>query len=121
MARNDNRGSSSRGGSRGSSNRGGNNNPSGRNQYSGGVMDMARDRPMAAAAVGLGAAAAGLFLWTKRAQITDQLSNLSDQLGEWREGMGSSGSDYGDDTGGFASGQSSSTPRGMSETGRSGC
>ena len=44
------------------SNRGsGNNNPPGRNQYSGGVMDMARDRPMAAAAVAAGAAAAGAF------------------------------------------------------------
>jgi hypothetical protein len=33
-------------------NRGGrNNNPTGRNQYSSGVMDMARERPFAAAAV----------------------------------------------------------------------
>ena len=117
MARNNSRSSSNRGGSnRGRSDRGGNNNPTGRNQYSGGVMDMARDRPMAAAAVAAGAAAAGLFLWTKRAQISDQISNLSDQIGEWREGMGS-GSEYGDDTGGFASGQSGSMQRGMSETG----
>ncbi len=86
MARNNNRGTSNRS----TSNRGGNNNPTGRNQYSGGVMDMARDRPMAAAAVAAGAAAAGLFLWSKRSQISDQLSNLSDQIGEWREGMGSS-------------------------------
>ena len=56
---------------RGGSNRGSrNNNPSGRNQYSSdwGVMDMARERPVAAAAVAAGAAAAGLFLWTKRAR-----------------------------------------------------
>jgi len=83
MARNNNRGTS---------NRGGNNNPTGRNQYSGGVMDMARDRPMAAAAVAAGAAAAGLFLWSKRSQISDQLSNLSDQIGEWSENMRSNGS-----------------------------
>ena len=52
-----------------------NNNPSGRNQYSDwGVMDMARERPFAAAAAAAGAAAAGLFLWSKRAQISDQLS-----------------------------------------------
>src|SRR6476646_11193877 len=65
-----------------------NNNPSGRNQYSGwGVMDLARDRPVAAAAATVGAAAAGLFLWSKRAQISEQLSSLSNQIGEWREGM----------------------------------
>ena len=65
-----------------------NNNPSGRNQYSSwGVMDLARDRPVAAAAATVGAAAAGLFLWSKRAQISEQLSSLSNQIGEWREGM----------------------------------
>lgn len=105
---------------RGGSNRGGrNNNPSGRNQYSGdwGVMDIARERPMAAAAVAAGAAAAGLFLWSKRTQISDQLSNLSDQFSEWREGMGSSSDEF-DDTGGFTtSGQTTNQQRGMSETG----
>ena len=76
-----------------SSNRGGrNNNPSGRNQYSDwGVMEMARERPFAATAAAAGAAAAGLFLWSKRAQISDQLSNLSDQFGEWKDSMASSG------------------------------
>lgn len=67
-----------------------NNNPSGRNQYSDwGVMEMARERPIAAAAAAAGAAAAGLFLWSKRSQISQQLSNLSDQIGEWTESMGS--------------------------------
>src|SRR5438309_2241615 len=91
--------------SRSRNNGGRNNNPSGRNQYSDwGVMDMARERPIAAAAAAAGAAAAGLFLWSRRAQISNQLSNLSDQLGEWTETMGSP-SDWmsGDDTGGFAS------------------
>ena len=71
-----------------------NNNPSGRNQYSGGVMDLARDRPVAAAAVAAGAAAAGLFLWSKRSQISDQISSLSDQFSDWSDNMrsGSSGS-----------------------------
>lgn len=105
---------------RGGSNRGSrNNNPSGRNQYSSdwGVLDMARERPIAAAAVAAGAAAAGLFLWTKRSQISDQLSNLSDQFSEWTQGMGSSGEDF-DDTGGLTtSSQSSSRQRSMSETG----
>lgn len=71
--------------SRGS--RGRNNNPTGRNQYSGGVLDMARERPFTAAAVTAGAAAAGLFLWSKRTQISDQISNLSDQVSEWSQNM----------------------------------
>jgi len=79
MARTNNRGGSNRGGR--------NNNPTGRNQYSGGMMDMVRDRPVAAATAAVGAAAAGLFLWSKRSQISEQLSSLSDQISEWREGM----------------------------------
>ena len=67
-----------------------NNNPSGRNQYSDwGVMEMARERPIAAAAAAAGAAAAGLFLWSKRSQISQQLSDLTDQFGEWKDNMGS--------------------------------
>ena len=71
------------------SNRGGrNNNPSGRNQYSDwGVTELVRERPFAAAAAAAGAAAAGLFLWSRRAQISEQLSNLSDQIGDWTDSM----------------------------------
>jgi len=101
--------------SRSRNNGGRNNNPSGRNQYSDwGVMDMARERPIAAAAAAAGAAAAGLFLWSRRAQISNQLSSLSDQVSEWTENMGSSWSS-GDDTAGLTS--TSSRTRGMSETG----
>jgi hypothetical protein len=104
---------------RASGNRGRNNNPSGRNQYSSdwGVMERARERPFAAAAAAAGAAAAGLFLWSKRAQISDQLSSLSEQLGEWRDGMGQGSSDWSseDDTAGLTTTQS--RQRGMSETG----
>jgi hypothetical protein len=123
-----------------SNSRGGrNSNPSGRNQYSDwGVMELARERPIAAAAAAAGAAAAGLFLWSKRSQISQQLSNLSDQIGDWTENM-SSGAGNGsgmDDTadlttaGGTRSGAgsrsasgsrsrsgTSSRTRGMSETG----
>ena len=97
-----------------SNSRGGrNNNPSGRNQYSDwGVMDMVRERPVAAAAAAVGAAATGLFLWSKRSQISDQLSNLSDQISDWRD---SSGSGQMDDTAGLTA--TSSRSRGMSETG----
>ena len=50
-------------------------------------MDMARERPFAAATAAVGAAAAGLFLWSRRAQISDQLTNLSDQVSEWSQNM----------------------------------
>jgi hypothetical protein len=85
-------------------NRGGrNNNPSGRNQYSDwGVTDLVRERPFAAAAAAAGAAAAGLFLWSRRSQISQQLSNLSDQIGEWTDSMRSDGSSSDmDDTAGL--------------------
>jgi hypothetical protein len=112
------------------SNRGGrNNNPSGRNQYSDwGVMELARERPIAAAAAAAGAAAAGLFLWSRRTQISNQLSNLSDQIGEWTENMGSGQWNQSDDTAGLTTADTSSSgtssmkstssrQRGMSETG----
>jgi hypothetical protein len=93
-----------------------------------GVTEMVRDRPIAAAAAAAGAAAAGLFLWSRRAQISNQLSNLSDQIGEWAENMGSSEGQFGsmDDTAGLTTssrssgGSRSGRPngsRGMSETG----
>jgi hypothetical protein len=78
-------------------------------------MEMARERPIAAAAAAAGAAAAGLFLWSRRAQISDQISSLSDQIGEWTDSMMSSDStgqwSEGDDTGGLT------TASGMSEAG----
>ena len=77
MARTNNRGG----------NRGRNNNPSGRNQYSNGWMDSVTDRPLATAAAVGGAVAAGVFLWSRRNQISDQLSSLSQQISDWRDGM----------------------------------
>ena len=73
--------SNNRGGNRG---RGRNNNPEGRNQYSG-LMGSARENPIAAAAAVGGAVAAGVFLWSRRNQISDQIGNLSDQISEWRD------------------------------------
>ena len=88
-----------RGGNRGGnrSNRGRNNNPEGNNQYSSGWVGSARDNPLTAAAAVGGAVAAGVFLWSRRNQITDQLSNLSDQISEWREGFQSDGQFTADD------------------------
>jgi hypothetical protein len=77
-----------RGGNRGRSGR--NNNPEGRNQYSG-MMKTARDNPIATAAAIGGAVAAGVFLWSRRNQISEQIGDLADQISEWREGMGSEG------------------------------
>ena len=76
-----------RGGNRG---RGRNNNPEGRNQYSS-WTDTARDRPFTAAATAAAAVGAGVFLWSRRNQISDQISSLADQISEWREGVSSSG------------------------------
>lgn len=89
--------SNNRGGNRGGnrSSRGRNNNPEGKNQYNSGWMDSARENPLTAAAAVGGAVAAGVFLWSRRNQISDQISTLSDQISEWREG---SGSDFGTDT-----------------------
>ena len=86
---------SNRGGRRGRSGR--NNNPEGRNQYSG-MMSTARDNPLAAAAAIGGAVAAGVFLWSRRNQISDQIGILADQISEWREGMGSEGDFAPEDT-----------------------
>ena len=90
-------------------------------------FDTARENPLATAAAVGGAVAAGVFLWSRRNQISDQISQLSDQIGEWRSG--SMNSDYemagaGDE---MMASQSKSTSRrssagnrrtsGMSETG----
>jgi hypothetical protein len=85
------------GGNRGRSGR--NNNPDGRNQYSG-MMSTARDKPFATAAAVGGAVAAGVFLWSRRSQISDQIGNLADQISEWREGMESDGDFAAEETSG---------------------
>jgi len=87
-----------------------------------GITELVRERPLAAAATAAGAAAAGLFLWSKRARISNQLSSLSDQIGEWTEnlttGEGISSLKTGEDTSGLTTGSGSTTrARGMSETG----
>src|SRR4051794_25832429 len=97
-----------RGGNRGRSGR--NNNPEGRNQYSG-LMSSARENPLTAAATIGGAVAAGVFLWSRRNQISDQITNLSDQLTEWREGIGSDSSFAGEESGSTGGFIASSNPR----------
>jgi hypothetical protein len=74
-------------------NRGRNNNPSGRNQYSSDWMDTVRERPIAAAAVAAASVGAGVFLWSKRNALSEQMSNLSSQISEWTESMRSGSPD----------------------------
>jgi hypothetical protein len=90
------------------SNRGRNNNPTGRNQYSSDWMSTVKERPMTAAAVAAASVGAGVFLWSKRNQISEQLSNLSDQISEWTESMRSGDLEEEFDTGGAATGSTSS-------------
>ena len=94
MATNNRSGSTRGSNNRGSGNHGRratNNNPQGHNQYDRGWFDSARERPVAAAVTAAAAVGAGVFLWSKRNQISDQISNLSDQISEWRDGLGSEG------------------------------
>lgn len=90
------------------SNRGRNNNPTGRNQYSSDWMSTVKERPMTAAAVAAASVGAGVFLWSKRHQISEQLSNLSDQISEWTESIRSGDLEEEFDTSGAATGSTSS-------------
>ena len=47
--------------------------------------ETAKERPFTTAAAAAGAVAAGVFLWSRRNQITDQISRLSDQLTDFAE------------------------------------
>ena len=71
-------------------NRSKNNNPSGRNQYNNDWMNSVKDRPIAAAAVAAASVGAGVFLWSKRAALSEQMSNLSSQISDWTDSMRSS-------------------------------
>lgn len=75
-----------------SNQRGRNNNPEGHNQYSGGWMDTAKEKPFTTAAAAAAAVGAGVFLWSRRNQISDQISNLSGQIHDWADDMRSGSS-----------------------------
>ena len=92
------------------------------------VIDTARDRPIATAAVAAAAVGTGVFLWSRRNQISKQISQLSDQISEWSQNFRTdedSGSFVeADETEGSLATNASSTRRrgrattkGMSETG----
>ena len=54
--------------------------------------ETAKDNPVKAAAAAAGAVAAGVFLWSKRNQISNQISRLSDQVTDWADEMRSGSS-----------------------------
>lgn len=54
--------------------------------------ETATDKPFATAAAAAGAVAAGVFLWSKRNQISGQISRLSDQITDWADEMRSGSS-----------------------------
>jgi hypothetical protein len=96
-----------------------NNNPSGRNQYSNGWIDTAKERPIATAAAAAAAVGAGVFLWSRRNQISDQISSLGDQVTNWAEGMSSSNGNADQSDNGTGSSSGSSRSR-MGASGSSG-
>ena len=75
-----------------------------------GVLELARERPIAAAATAVGAAAAGLFLWSKRTQISEQLSSLSDQVSQWTESIRVNGNAFDGSSGTTPSSADSASP-----------
>jgi hypothetical protein len=56
--------------------------------------EAAKDHPLTTAAAAAGAAAAGVFLWSKRNQISDQISRLGSQISDWSENMQSGNSGH---------------------------
>ena len=82
--------------------------------------ETAKDNPVKAAAAAAGAVAAGVFLWSKRNQISEQIGRLSDQISDWSEQRGWSGSSDSEMAMADDSGQSTSSgSRSGSSSGRS--
>jgi hypothetical protein len=70
----------------------------------------ARAKPFATAAAIGGVVAAGVFLWTRRTQISDKVEDLSDQITEATENL-RVGSDAAQETSSAESSAAPSTPR----------
>jgi hypothetical protein len=92
-----------------------NNNPEGHNQYDSGWVNTAKESPMKTAAAAAAAVGAGVFLWSRRNEISGQISRLSDQITDWADDMRSNRSDSsemamaGDSMGSSSIGSSRST------------
>src|SRR4051794_40676206 len=92
-----------------------NNNPTGRNQHSG-VMGTARDNPLATAVALGGAVAAGVFLWSRRNRVSDQIGTLTDQVSEWTESVRSRRNSAPDDAAPVDQAEATSGTRSRSDT-----
>ena len=66
------------------------------------LVRTSKDKPLARIAVFGGAAAAGVFLWSRRKQIGGQIGKLANDLGRLRQGTEAEGKFAADDTGGAA-------------------
>jgi hypothetical protein len=83
MATNNRGGNRSSGGNRSNENSSKRSGEANRSQSSGGgFLASVKARPFASAAIAAGAAGASAFLWAKRAQLSDRVSDLSDAVTE---------------------------------------
>jgi hypothetical protein len=101
-----------------------NNNPEGYNQHKKSWMGTVRDNPVASAAAAGAAAAAGLFLWSKRDRISEKASEFGEKAGQWSESMRSRSSGNGSakmagETGTETVGQSSASSAATGKVGGS--
>lgn len=75
-----------------------NNNPKGHNQYTNQWLAPVKDHPVASAAAAAAAVGAGVFLWSKRNQVGNQVNRISstanelsrrasNKAGEWLDRM----------------------------------
>jgi hypothetical protein len=60
-------------------------NPQRRSQRESGWLEGAKDKPLAAAIGAAAAVGAGVFLWSRRNQISGQIDSLADQVREVRD------------------------------------
>jgi hypothetical protein len=105
MARNNQRGSRS-------------NSSNSRDRSNGGVVEAARDNPIKAAVTAAAAVGAGVFLWSRRNQISDQIGQLGDQISDWRDSMGSDPAFESADTGFSSNDEMSSAGKSGGRSGR---
>lgn len=71
-----------------------NNNPHGHNQYTNEWLEGAKDHPVATAAAVAGAVGAGLYLWSKRDKVGNQVSKISRTANEMSQRAGRKASDW---------------------------
>ena len=71
-----------------------NNNPHGHNQYTNEWLAPVKDHPIATAAAVAGAVGAGVFLWSNRNRVSNQVNRISQTAGEMSRRASSKASDW---------------------------